>query len=345
MTQAPRSKNRWQRLWPFLAWLAAFYAVWLGIVIGGGHGETLADHWPIAAAMAAGSYFAGSTPMGGGTVGFPILVLALDQPATLGRDFSFAVQAIGMTSAALFMLCRRQPLEWPMLRAAMIGSLVGTPVGTLFVAPAASGLAIKLLFAVVWGSFGLLHLARMRELTSHHGITPTNLRFDTMTGFTVGFVGGLTVASITGVGIDMLLYTVLLLLCHADLRIAIASSVVLMAFTSVVGIATKLLLGTVTPGVFEHWLAAAPIVAIGAPIGAFVVARLGRQSTLWIVALLCVGQLVWTLHDAREVLRAVDYALALAGMILFLGLFRGLHRLGTRIARRRPALAPQPEDG
>jgi hypothetical protein len=36
--------------------------------------------------MAFGSYVAGSTPMGGGTVGFPILVLLFDLPATLGRD-------------------------------------------------------------------------------------------------------------------------------------------------------------------------------------------------------------------------------------------------------------------
>ena len=42
----------------------------------------------IAAAMAVGSYFAGSTPMGGGTVGFPVLVLLFDGPATLGRDFA-----------------------------------------------------------------------------------------------------------------------------------------------------------------------------------------------------------------------------------------------------------------
>ena len=37
--------------------------------------QTLVDHWGIALAMAIGSYAAGSTPMGGGTVGFPVLVL------------------------------------------------------------------------------------------------------------------------------------------------------------------------------------------------------------------------------------------------------------------------------
>ena len=98
-------------------------------------GYTLVE---LAAAMAVGSYVAGSTPMGGGTVGFPVLVLLMDLPATLGRDFSFAIQAIGMTSASIYILCRRQELEWPMLRASLPGALLGTPLGIAFVAPLAS---------------------------------------------------------------------------------------------------------------------------------------------------------------------------------------------------------------
>ena len=44
--------------------------------------------------------FPGSTPMGGGTVAFPVLVLFFGELATMGRDFSFAVQSVGMTRAA-----------------------------------------------------------------------------------------------------------------------------------------------------------------------------------------------------------------------------------------------------
>src|SRR5690606_32971474 len=128
------------RLWPWFLWLGFFYAIWLTIVVLGDHWSTLADHWTIAAAMAAGSYAAGSTPMGGGTVGFPILVLLFDQPAALGRDFSFAVQSIGMTSASIFILARRQPLAWGMLKGAMVGSLLGTPLGIFLVAPFVPGL-------------------------------------------------------------------------------------------------------------------------------------------------------------------------------------------------------------
>src|SRR2546421_96666 len=80
-----------------------------------------------AAAMLAGSYVAGSTPVGGGTVGFALLVLFFDLPAALGRDFSFAIQSAGMTSAGIFILARRQPIESQMLIWAMLGAAIGTP--------------------------------------------------------------------------------------------------------------------------------------------------------------------------------------------------------------------------
>jgi uncharacterized membrane protein YfcA len=322
------------RLLPFYLWLAAFYAAWLVLVIGGGFAETALRHWPMAVAMAAGSYVAGSTPMGGGTVGFPVLVLLMDLPASLGRDFSFAIQSIGMTSASIYILCKRQELEWPMLRTACLGALVGTPLGVYFVAPLASDLFIKLLFASMWCSFGLLHLRRINEITSYEGMTPHDVSFDHRVGFAVGLLGSLLVSSVTGVGVDMLIYMVLVLWCHADLKIAIPTSVILMAFTSLVGIACKLALGDVQPGTFENWLAAAPVVAIGAPLGAMVVSRVGRRPTLIVVSILCVLQFFWTLVHERAALTAWSVTAALLGVALFLLVFQDMYRHGYRLARR-----------
>ena len=84
-------------------------------------------HWPIALAMLFGSYLAGSTPMGGGSVAFPILVLLLGEPAALGRSFAFAIQALGMSSAVLYLLAAGRPLAWGVLRWALLGSLLATP--------------------------------------------------------------------------------------------------------------------------------------------------------------------------------------------------------------------------
>ena len=114
----------------------------------GDHWDTVVAHWPIALAMALGSYFAGSTPMGGGTIGFPVLVLLFDQPSSLGRNFGFAVQSVGMVSASIYILCARRPFDWHLLKPAIAGALAGTPLGAAFIAPHVPELWIKLLFAL-----------------------------------------------------------------------------------------------------------------------------------------------------------------------------------------------------
>ncbi|RMH14724.1 MAG: sulfite exporter TauE/SafE family protein [Planctomycetota bacterium] len=289
---------------PFLLWLVAFYGVWLTIVIVGNHWVAISEYWPIAVAMAAGSYFAGSTPMGGGTVGFPVLVLLFDQPVSLGRNFGLAIQSIGMVSASIYIFCARRPLDWHLLRPALLGALISTPVSCALIAPWASDLWVKLVFAVTWASFGLMHFVKLRSFVSSHGRADQWPGVDTPVGLLIGIAGGL-VSSLTGVGIDMMIYAVLVLIYRADLKVAIPTSVILMAFTSVVGILSNLLLAAlnpvrygISPELFHNWLAAAPVVALGAPFGAIVVARIPRAPTLLIVSTLCIGQFIWTIEQA-----------------------------------------------
>ena len=319
-------------LWVWGLWLLAFYAVWLWLVIGLDYWATAQEHWPMALAMAIGSYAAGSTPMGGGTVGFPVLVLLFDMPASLGRDFSFAVQSIGMTSAALFIWARRQPLAQAMLKGAMLGTLVGSPLGIFFFAPFVPELWIKIVFAVVWASFGLLHLYRLNEIASHSGMIDFNEGWDFRLGIVIGAVSSAAIVSVTGVGIDMVVYAALVLLCRADLKIAIPTSVVIMAFASVYGIAIKLVAGDIQPGVFENWLAAAPVVALGAPLGVFIVGLIGRKPTLLFVAVLCVGQFVWTCINEYAHLQELGLFVALAAVGVMLLFFEKLRAWGAILA-------------
>lgn len=316
----------------FIVWLVMWYAVWAAIVVFGGHAGTLASHWPIALAMAVGSYFAGSTPMGGGTIGFPVLVLVLGEGAELGRDFSLAVQSIGMTSAAVFILASRRPIERTLLAWTIAGVTVATPLGAAFVAGRIGDVWIKLLFAVIWCSFGILHFVKMREIISTHGVTRTTTAFDREIGLTVGVVGGL-LASVVGVGVDMVLYAVLVLLYRADLKVAIPTSVVAMAYASVVGVASHASLGTMNPAVFGHWIAAAPIVAVGAPFGALVVHYLPRRPTLLIVSALCVVQYVWMLARTKPTGAALVFAVA--GVLAFNVFFHLLYTRGKVLHDRK----------
>ncbi len=320
---------RKQHLWIWFLWLAVFYSTWSWLAFGQGRWEDVKAHWPIALAMSLGSYVAGSTPMGGGTVGFPILVLLFGLPATLGRDFSFAVQSIGMTSASILILARRQPIAWSMLKGSMLGSLIGTPLGIFYIAPHIPELWIKIVFGVVWASFGVLHLYRIGEIASHTGMTEFDERWDFRVGLVLGIISGASVAAVTGVGIDMVLYAALVLLCRADLKIAIPTSVIIMAFTSVLGIVVKNLSTGLQPGAYENWLAAAPIVALGAPLGAFVVELVGRKPTLRFVAVLCVGQFVWTCHTERAGLGIAGVIMSLAAVGVCLMGFERLRDWGA----------------
>ncbi|WP_226704942.1 sulfite exporter TauE/SafE family protein [Microbulbifer elongatus] len=319
----------------WLTFLGVFYGLWALFVFGQNLWATVVEHWPMALSMAVGSYAAGSTPMGGGTVGFPVLVLLFDMPASLGRDFSFAVQSIGMVSASIFIFCRRQQLAWSMLRGALLGSLVATPLGVLFFAPLVPELWVKLSFAVIWGSFGILHLYRLREITGHDHAGDPRCPADFRVGLVLGGVSGFAAVSVTGVGIDMVIYAALVLLSRVDLKVAIPTSVVIMAFSSVVGVAVKSVTGDWQPGVLGNWLAAAPVVALGAPLGVFVVGLIGRKPTLLVVALLCIVQLVWTCVSERATLGVLGTVAAAVAVLVCLGGFEALRSLGLRRERRR----------
>jgi uncharacterized membrane protein YfcA len=270
----------------FGAWLAAAYATWGACALASGFAVALAERWPIAVAMLAGSYFAGSTPVGGGAVAFPILTLGFGEPASLGRDFSLAVQSVGMTSASLYLWSQRRRVARGLLVPGLAGALVATPIGVVCLAPRVPDAWVRLAFASLWAGFGVLVLARRRALeAAGDGPCPALARERSL-GFAVGAAGG-ALASITGSG-------------------AIPTAVVMMAATSVIGLSSQLMAAAWVPGhaavaapVWPNLLVATPIVLLGAPLGALAVNVIPRAVTLRLVALLCLLQLAWTLVALR----------------------------------------------
>ncbi|KAK7235224.1 membrane transporter protein [Aureococcus anophagefferens] len=106
-------------------------------------------------AMVLGSFIAGSTPLGGGVVGFPVAVLVLRMEPAQGRDFSAMIQAAGMTSASYLILYLKPELvhvklvSWS-IAFGVLGCIVGFVVE---VDPFAVNLALTthlLAFAVVY---------------------------------------------------------------------------------------------------------------------------------------------------------------------------------------------------
>ena len=334
MTPPPVRAGGTRRYRAFALWCAFFLGVWGGLVVTGNLLDHVGENWPIAVAMALGSYVAGSTPMGGGSVGFPVLVLLFDQPASMGRQFSFAIQAVGMTSAAIFILCSGRAIAWRvLLGAAAVGTLT-LPLSLALITPLVADNAVKLVFATLWGSFGILTLVRLKMLLTDHEAPNLGPRLDLIAGGTIGLIGGVA-SGLTGVGIDMVLYTVLVLLYRADLRVAISTSVLAMAWLSIVGVISSAALGSLTIEVYHAWLAAAPVVLLGAPLGALAVTLIPRTPTMIFVGVLCLVQLVWTVSKvgaASESLFGVGIGLLTAN-----AMFHGLFVAGRRLHPKTPA--------
>lgn len=316
------------RLRPFWWWLFWFYAAWFTLVTVCGLWGQVAAHWPIAAAMAAGSYVAGSTPMGGGTVGFPILVLLFNEPASLGRAFSFCIQSIGMSSATVFLISSRAPIAWRIVLVTMVASAFTIPLTLRYITPHVQDLYVKLLFACIWAAFGVMTLVKVRDFVRAHHSARGSARMDVAIGLTTGLIGGVS-TGLTGVGIDMILYTFLVLLYRCELRAAIGSSVVIMAFGSIVGVVSSSVMGRLGSEVLYNWVAAAPVVALGAPFGALMMRVIPRGFTLVFVSCLCLVQFGWTLQQERPpgwlMLGAV------CGVLLVNVVFHVMYKAGKRI--------------
>ncbi|WP_241651978.1 TSUP family transporter [Pseudoalteromonas phenolica] len=77
-----------------------------------------------------------------------------------------------------------------------------------------------------------------------------------------------------GSGSDIALFALLIIAYQADIKKATATSVVVMAFTSLVGSAINAWhLNAITPEIEQYLLAAIPIVVVGAPLGAYVCSK------------------------------------------------------------------------
>jgi uncharacterized membrane protein YfcA len=318
----PRSQMKF-----WYAYVCVFFAVWLLLTFGFGLLSAVLAQWPIALVMILGSLVAGSTPMGGGAVSFPFLVLWLGVSPDSARNFGLVIQALGMTSAMIFILCRRVKVQGRVLVWTVIAAAGGMFLGTFAVAPHIAGNFVKLIFACMWMSFAILTIWKNREFCSITGSRAITDHATMQLGILVGITGGI-IASIIGVGVEMILYIALVLIFRCDLKIAVPTAVSAMAVTSVVGVVARLCAGEISHDVMMKFLAAGPLVIFGAPIGTYIVSVIPRIRTLYVISILCVVQFVWTL--ARLERTAAEWAFVAVAIGSASAVFHWMYRVGKR---------------
>lgn len=243
-----------------------------------------ADHWFMSVTMAVGSFVAGATSEGGGAVAFPVMTLLFEIEPAVARDFALMIQSVGMTAAAITIFWQGIPVERRTLLFSSLGGAVGIIISLEWIAPLLSPPAAKLFFVTLWLSFGLALIWLNRD--QERLLNPFILRFqqtDAIALFAVGIAGGI-VSGITGSGLDILTFSLLVLGFRIDEKIATPTSVILMAGNALVGFSWRFFsTPSIAPETWSYWWVSVPIVVIGAPLGArFIAAR----SNLFVVQLL-----------------------------------------------------------
>ena len=261
------------------------WSFWLLLMVSGNRWHLFADNWFMSATMAVGSFIAGSTSEGGGAVAFPVMTLIFDIQPTVARDFSLMIQSVGMTAAAIAILVNGIVIEPRALLFSSLGGAVGMVIGLEIIAPLLPPVAAKLFFVTLWLSFGvaLLWMNRDRQRLLNRRISGFQ-RQDVMALIAVGVVGGM-VSGITGSGLDILTFSLLVIAFRLDEKIATPTSVVLMAGNALVGFGWRFFFSSVPilPETWSYWWVSVPIVVIGAPLGARFIAT---RSNLFVIYLL-----------------------------------------------------------
>ena len=223
--------------------------------------------WRVALTMIFGSFVGGATSAGGGAIAFPIFTKLLRIAPYDARDFSLAIQSVGMGAATLSILYLHIPIERRALAWAGFSGSIGVTVGTLWVAPCVPAAFVRVMFTVLVSSLGvaLLLANRGSEVLRNRAIPNFRSR-EKLTLCLSGFAGGIVTALI-GTGANTVLFIVLVLLFRLNEKVVTPTTVVLMTMVSIPGFLLHLLfLHDLSPVVMHFWVAAVPVsVVMAAP--------------------------------------------------------------------------------
>lgn len=108
--------------------------------------------------MIVGSFIAGSTPLGGGVVAFPLSVLFLKFTPQESRDVAILIQAVGMNAAAFLLLLKKRELLHA--ESIVLNCFFGGIGAALALAINPAALYMNILYTVLVFEFGLAYLYR-----------------------------------------------------------------------------------------------------------------------------------------------------------------------------------------
>lgn len=314
---------------PYIVFFLLVIPIWLTYMITQNGFAVYRTHWPAVPTMFFGAFVAGATSEGGGAVAFPVFTLLLKLAPPVARNFSFAIQSIGMTAASMLIIGLRIPVDWRAIRTVTIGGIPGIVVGTFAIVPFISGPVTKIFFVSLWMSFAFaLYLANRdtnRDVTS--GLKRLT-QSDTARIIGFGFIGGL-VTAIFGDGINILTFCLFTLYYSVSEKVATPTSVIIMTIHTLFGfLFHAFVLQDFQAEAFNYWLCAIPVCILMAPLGAYIITFLNRKTIANFLYLTTFVQYAGALIVLKP--SPVIVSISLSAVVLGFSFFLWLARQGRK---------------
>ncbi len=265
--------------------VAAVYVIWTAYMVTNDAWKLFVHYFYMSITMMFGSFIAGASSEGGGAVAFPVMTLVFKIHPEDARNFSLAIQSLGMGAAALLIVARQIRFEKTYLKLGIIGGTLGIIFGSYYIAPYTAPAYAKMLFVSFWLSFGIalyvVNYYRQRDVREQ---LPGLTNFQKGELIVIGFIGGI-LSAVLGSGIDICTFSFVTMKYHLSEKVATPTSVILMASNAIVGfLLHHYVMADLHPIVYSYWLVCIPICILGAPLGAFVISKTKRHH---IVNFLC----------------------------------------------------------
>ncbi len=270
-------------------WLAWYGYSWPDSV------AIIKENWAVTLTMIFGSFIAGATSEGGGAVAFPVFTKVLYIAPLDAKVFSLAIQSVGMTAASLTIIALRVPVAWPVIAWASLGGLAGVSISSAALSPLLPPGLLKMLFTAMIVSFALPLAVLTWQKRLYNDTMPFFGAREKAIMLLTGTIGG-GMTGLVGNGIDIICFSVMVLLFRLSEKVSTPTSVIMMAVNALAGFALHgFLLGAFTAPVERYWLAAVPVVVIGAPLGAYCCTKLNSRAIAVILILLILIELISSL--------------------------------------------------
>ena len=308
----------------YFLFLVSVLSIWTWYVSALPNLDFLWQRWAAMLTMLFGSFIAGASPEGSAAIAYPVFTLLLEIPPPVARNFGFAIQSIGMTSASLLILGLRVKVEWRYILFVTIGGIFGLVFGTYYVVPLISPVLAKLFFVSLWLSFGIALWRENRR--------PQREVFEEIQSFgqsdkarliAFGLIGGI-ISSIFGTGINIFTFCLMTIYYRVSEKVATPSSVIIMTIETILGFFLHAqILQDFSEESFQLWLACIPVVIFFAPLGAFVITKLPRQGIAKILYIILIVQFIGAMFVIKPnfnqgLLCAITLAVGL-GLFTYLG--------------------------